>query len=681
MTGPTLDRRLREARRRSFVGRQAELALFRESISAPEPSPCVLWLFGPGGVGKSALLDAFAAAAGDEGRAVVALDMRGVDPSPAAFRAELGTALDGLQRPVLLIDTFEAAAGLEDWLRDEFLPGLPADVMIVVAGRSPPGPEWRRDAGWRDLLRVVSLRNLDREDGRALLAHAGVDPVLHERCLDVTHGHPLALTLLADGIERHGDATLDLAGAPDVLTPLVAGFLDGVPDARHRLALAVAAQARFTTASLLRRVAGDDDGDDLFAWLRDLSFVDATPRGLCPHDLAREAIDAELRWRDPEAHADVHTRVREAVLAEIASATARARQAAMADLIHLHRGNPAAPSLWDWDSLGRVYADELGPGDREAVLAMVARHEGEESAAIIGHWLERQPAAFAVFRAQAGERVGFLAQLALHEASAADIAADPGAAAAWTHAARHAPPGASDEVLLARTFMDADAYQGPSRSLNVVTLLSTDAWLGRGHLSWYYIAVADADAMAPMMAYVHFGRAPDADFVVGGRTYAVFARDWRREGAVAWLQRMEDRELATQAPPERPPVVQEPVMAISRGDFADAVRRGLRDLHRPDALTANPLLRSRLVREGPADGDPAAALRALLEEAVAAVGEDARDERLARALECTFVRPAPTQEAAAELLGLPFSTYRGHLTRGTDRVVDRLWQRELYGAA
>jgi hypothetical protein len=43
------------------------------------------------------------------------------------------------------------------------------------------------------------------------------------------------------------------------------------------------------------------------------------------------------------------------------------------------------------------------------------------------------------------------------------------------------------------------------------------------------------------------------------------------------------------------------------------------------------------------------------------------------------VRPAATQEAAAELLGLPFSTYRGHLTRGVERVCDRLWQRELYG--
>ncbi len=50
-----------------------------------------------------------------------------------------------------------------------------------------------------------------------------------------------------------------------------------------------------------------------------------------------------------------------------------------------------------------------------------------------------------------------------------------------------------------------------------------------------------------------------------------------------------------------------------------------------------------------------------------------------RALDRTYLRPAPTQEAAADLLGLPFSTYRGHLTRGVERVVDWLWQRELYG--
>jgi hypothetical protein len=45
----------------------------------------------------------------------------------------------------------------------------------------------------------------------------------------------------------------------------------------------------------------------------------------------------------------------------------------------------------------------------------------------------------------------------------------------------------------------------------------------------------------------------------------------------------------------------------------------------------------------------------------------------------TFLRPAPTQERAAELLGLPFSTYRRHRNRGVERIVAWLWQRELYG--
>ena len=53
------------------------------------------------------------------------------------------------------------------------------------------------------------------------------------------------------------------------------------------------------------------------------------------------------------------------------------------------------------------------------------------------------------------------------------------------------------------------------------------------------------------------------------------------------------------------------------------------------------------------------ALRELLYEAVDALRRDPRGEKLVRALECTYLRPAPTQEAAAELLGLPFSTYRG----------------------
>jgi hypothetical protein len=31
-------------------------------------------------------------------------------------------------------------------------------------------------------------------------------------------------------------------------------------------------------------------------------------------------------------------------------------------------------------------------------------------------------------------------------------------------------------------------------------------------------------------------------------------------------------------------------------------------------------------------------------------------------------------------LGLPFSTYRRHLTQGVDRVVAWLWDQEVYGS-
>jgi hypothetical protein len=418
----------------------------------------------------------------------------------------------------------------------------------------------------------------------------------------------------------------------------------------------------------------------LFSWLRGLSFMEHGTYGLFPHDLAREVIDADLRWRDPAAYREVHLRVRRHIVEQVWGSEGRERGRALADLIFLHRGNPAAAALWDWKSLGEVYADGLRDGDVEAVVRLVDRYEGADSAAIAAHWLERQPGGFHVFRGRGPELLGFVAQIALHEAGEDEIARDPAARAVRAHAQRHAPPRPGDEVLLARFLVDRDAYQAPSRSFNVATMRSLQEWLGRERLSWYYIVAADPEAMAPLMDYIHFDRAPDADFEVGGHDYGVFARDWRRVGGVEWLERMAKRELGDDAVVSDTERENGPTLALSQPEFADAVRQALRDLHRPDALAANPLAGARLVRERGGESPAPEALRELLVEAVDALRDDPRDDKLVRALECTYVRPAPTQEAAAELLGLPFSTYRGHLTRGLQRVVDWLWQRELYGA-
>ena len=39
--------------------------------------------------------------------------------------------------------------------------------------------------------------------------------------------------------------------------------------------------------------------------------------------------------------------------------------------------------------------------------------------------------------------------------------------------------------------------------------------------------------------------------------------------------------------------------------------------------------------------------------------------------------PAPTQEAAAEVLDLPFSTYRRHLARAVEQLTELLWAVEI----
>ena len=80
-------------RRQRFVGRAAEIELFRACLDGESPAFAVLFVHGPGGIGKSSLLDAFAAAARRKQRRVVRLDGRDLLPSPEGVRSALDTAL------------------------------------------------------------------------------------------------------------------------------------------------------------------------------------------------------------------------------------------------------------------------------------------------------------------------------------------------------------------------------------------------------------------------------------------------------------------------------------------------------------------------------------------------------------------------------------------------------------
>jgi hypothetical protein len=581
---------------------------------------------------------------------------------------------------VVLFDTYERLGPLDDWVRARLLPRLPATALTVVAGRTPPGSAWRADPAWRELLRVVSLRNLSPQESRQYLHACGVDPARHDQLVELAHGHPLGLSLLADVVVRGGEAADDPL-TPDLVGTLLRRFVEIVPGGLHRRALEVCALARVTTEALLREVLGLEDAHEPFAWLRELSFVESGPEGVFPHDLARDALEADLRWRDPDGYKRVFRGVSGHINGRLQTSWGHEQQRAISDAKYLFRRLPGVLSPVDWDAWGQRYPEPARPGDREPILELVLAWEGAASAAIAARWWERQPDGFFVVRGQDGVVGGFLALLDLTRATPEEVAADPGAGAAWEYAKRQAPPRSGEAVTQSRFVIDREAYQGPSPTLNAAPILTVQRYLGTPNLAWDFLTLAEPERWDDYFALADLPRAAGADFWVGGRRYGLFAHDFRRVPMDALVQLWTERALAQDLTPS--PATAEPsLLVLSQPEFDDAVRQALRDLRRPELLARNPLLRTRLVRDRAGTGEPdAAVLEAVVCAAVERLGEHPRDDKLWRAVERTYVRPAATQERAAAALGLPFSTYRRHLTQGVDRVVAWLWDHEVYGSA
>jgi hypothetical protein len=688
----TLADRLALATDRRFTGRDVEMQAFHDALLNPDSGISVLLIHGPGGIGKTTLLRQFQRAANEHDAAVVRLDARNFEASPPgmliALAQELGVditdrvvdALNRFDRVVLMVDTGELLQGLETWLRETFLPMLPEQVLVVIAGRNPPAPEWRTDSGWSDLARIVPLRNFrpDEADGYLDLRDVPVDQ--RQSILDFTHGHPLALSLMSDILAQGDDlARFSPRDHPNLVKLLLDRFVSQLPSPRHREALEICAHVRVTTEDLLKATIGDESVD-LFAWLRQLSFIEHGREGVFPHDLAREVLDVDLRWRSPERYLEVHRLTRGHIAQRLEAATGIDQQQAFFDLLYLHRNSEIMRPHYDWDSLGKAYADRPAAGDITAILELVTWFEGEESARIARFWLDRQPEAFWSIRSSGGEFLGFMATLALRDECQEESEADPAVAAAWDFTRRYGPVRQGEVMLLHRFMVGRETYQSPSPAANVVSMRCFLDWVGTPGLAWNLIAVRDTDYWYPEFAYLYQQRATEADFTVGGHTYGVFAHDWRAMPPVQWFDLMEQRELTTDLQVDQIEQVQfEPLIVLSQPEFDGAVRQAMRDWNRTDALALNPLLRSRVALSA-SDGNPdPETLRKLISDAASQLRDHPREARLYRALDATYFRPAETQELAAERLGLPFSTYRYHLTTGIERVAAILWRRELYG--
>ena len=654
-----LGERLRDLRRRSFVGRDREVAQFRSALAESG----LLWVYGPGGTGKSALLDKFADVAQAAGRSAIRVDARhlrlGPDVLPALAAGE-----------VLLIDTYELLEPLDDWVREQYLPTVPCDALVVVAGRLAPGPRWRADPAWRGLMRTIALGNLPARDGRSYLAVQGVPEKLHDRLLAISHGHPLLLAMLIDAVDN-GTEPHVLGDVPSVVGALLSQTIDEVPSPLHRAVLELCAHAPVTTEDVLRSVLGAEAGK-LFAWLRTLPFIDEGPNGLYPHDVARDALDADLRWRDADRYAELDRKLSVAMRARIlATADEREQIRLLADVIAVAGARSREATCMNPPATMQAYADILRDGDRAPIITMTAAWQGEEQAGLAAYWLDRQPRAFRVFRTASGEPRGYVACLELAET---DLGADPGADAMWRYAHEHGAPRPGERVRAWRFFLDRDHGQLASPSVTLFAACQTLDALTHHNTAWTLVgAYVDAAQWTATMHHLGFEPAKGAEFTIGGTQFPVFAHDWRRTDVEEWLEILHARQAGESAMAADDDVN----TVLSEVQFADAIRAALRNLHAPDLLRENPLLHSRLVRRSQSRSQsegtsPAETLRELLQTAVSLLPPDLRV-----LTDRTFLHPVTTQERIAQDLHMSFNTYRRHRDRAVARITDWLWEREI----
>jgi hypothetical protein len=704
--------RLKAERHRRFVGRGRELNFFKSAIAAAELPFYVLHVFGPGGVGKTTLLIECARICEQAQIQVIFLDARNLEPAPESFLSalRLAMAVSPLESPlqvlasrsvsetcafaehdpkakhirhVILIDTYETLAPLDEWLREEFLPQLPENILIVLAGRHSPTTPWRSDPGWQALIHLMPLRNLSPEESRTYLTRRKIPTDQHQTVLDFTHGYPLALSLVADVFAQGQDICFQPEAMPDVIKALLEKFVQEVPSPAHRMALEACALVRLTTEALLAQMLAMPDIHELFEWLRGLSFIELGQLGLFPHDLARNVLAADLRWRNPDWYAELHQRARTYYTTRLTQTQSQEQHRVLFDYIFLHRDNPAVRPRFTWQETSSLLTDTLRETDRPELIRMITEHEGEESAYLAAHWLTRQPQGVLVFRNAEQQPAGVVIMVALHQATSDDLNLDPGAQAAWRYLQNHAPLRRNEGATLFRFWMARDTYQAVSPTQSLIFINFVQHHRTTAGLAFTFFPCAEPDEWAAMFAYADLARIQQADFEVGGRRYGVYGHDWRVLPPKAWQELLARREIAASAQAVSPSQMSEPLVVLSQPEFAGAVQDALRKFSRPDTLQGNPLLHSRAVVERvtakASRAERIAALKNLVKEAAESLQSSPREAKYYQALYHTHLDPAPTQEHAAEILNVPFSTFRRHLKAGVTRVADILWHQEIDG--
>jgi hypothetical protein len=638
----TLAARLEDRDRVRFTGRGAELAFLDQCLDSDDPPASVVHICGPGGIGKSALLREAARHARDRGISVVAIDGRELGPAPGALETALRQACK-YDRLLVLLDSYERMTALDSQLRHELLPALPDHAVVVIAGRGAPDPGWFT-GGWEALTARMDLGVLAPGEAQRLLAARGLTDDRVSAIVDWAAGSPLALALAADAAVA--DSLWNAAAAPDrpdilrsLLNRLVETELHGVRPS----ALGIAIVARTTTPELLRAVLPDEDADLSYRQLSELTITEELGTGITMHDLARKALLADLRLRNPELERDTRRRIADYLYSRAMAGDLTM----MIDMAYLVE-NPLLRWGFGWDGNVSFRIDSVRPGDADRIESLTHSHD-REWWRLARRYFTDAPDRVAVARDLSDNICGYLVSMSL--ATAPAFADDDAIAGPWlAHARGNAPAGESVMWHAA-----VDFTQGQVQAmLGVAGMLRCGAASPRFAYLPIDPALPGALDFAEALGASHLA---GLDVQIGEATVQCHRLDYGQGGIFAFIRSQIYAELGLPVP-ELP----QPSAATTA-----VVRDILRNFRVPRELARSPLARGTTVQER------AESVQRMVWQAAGEAFGDSESEKLLRSvLIAGYLEPLRSHEEAASKLLLSRAAYFRRLRTAVERLAEHM---------
>lgn len=666
---------LERERTRLFVGREREIHRFERFLEG-ESETHIVMVSGPAGIGKTLLVERLLVLAKEHSRPASTLDAAQLPEAAPAFLesaiAERIAAFDD-RAPVnlLAIDNSERLAPMETWLRQRLPVLVPANTLLLLAGRWQPPTGWLADPALASVLEHWPLPPLNPNEVENYARERGLGARQQDAAAGFARGHPLALALAADHLHRSGAQSLEARSSGDLIQRLIEWLLSDVKNTRYRDCLEVAASVRCINEPILHAMLPEARADELYQWLAHQPFMEHRPAGLAMHELVRTVIVEDLRRRNLPEHHRLIRRASDYYMARVEQLGPEYLQQTVADWAFTVRWEPYMRRYYDMAFhayyLDRPRQDELG-----LMADLVAHWEGNEARRWFREWCDRGPDVLEVVRDDAGRVRGLLLCLLFGADDPWHQYDDPAVGRYLSFFRDHCPLEGEDNVLMVRFILDAEHYQQTTPVFSQLEMKVNGLAFMPGLA--YFAVVCDRDKDWQSSAdYANFRPLPGTEFETSRQRLSLRGVNLRAEPPLIWIRNIVERMLGSPAGDSDPA----PAAALTRDEFGKSVLSALHRFHDDQALLENPLLRSHL----PENTDAQSAttpeqLRKVIRKAVVQIDKEAPHKHLGEILERRYLGSRDKEIIVAADLNISESTFRRRLRDAERRLIDKLWWRE-----